>query len=64
MVYLFYGSGWEFMLISYFLNYECKKLEALMFGLTLTKILLLNFFSPWMKILLKVLKLQCIVNNL
>lgn len=40
MVYLFYGSGWEFMLISYFLNYECKKLEALMFGLTLTKILL------------------------
>lgn len=46
MVYLFYGSGWEFMLISYFLNYECKKLEALMFGLTLTKILLLNFFFP------------------
>lgn len=46
MVYLFYGSGWEFILISYFLNYECKKLEALILGLTLTKILLFNSRTP------------------
>lgn len=32
MVYLFYGLGWKFILIPYFLNYEYKKLAALMFG--------------------------------
>lgn len=44
MIYVFYDLGWEFLLISYFLNYEFKKIAALLFELTPA-----NFFKKVIK---------------